>query len=129
MYSIQQYVIKFTVTCGRSVVFSGYSGFLHNKTDRHNITEILLKVVLNTITLTLLKMFWKFSLTIQNILLNGVFIYFIYEQNYFVLKDIKTFLILILGNKKNYMSFRLTLLTLIFCAYPKVFCQFFNKHY
>jgi len=34
------------VTCGRSVVFSGY--FI-NKADRHGITEILLKVALNTI--------------------------------------------------------------------------------
>ena len=32
-----------SVTCGISVVFST------NKTDRHNITEILLKMVLNTI--------------------------------------------------------------------------------
>jgi len=29
-----------------------YSGFPHNKTDHHDITEILLKVALNTITLT-----------------------------------------------------------------------------
>ena len=33
-------------TCSRSVVFSGSST---NKTDRHDITEILLKVALNTI--------------------------------------------------------------------------------
>jgi hypothetical protein len=39
------------VTCGRSVVFSGYSGFLHQKTDRHDIAEILLKVALKTISL------------------------------------------------------------------------------
>jgi hypothetical protein len=38
------------VTCDRSVVFSGYSGY--NKADRHNITEILLKDALNTITIT-----------------------------------------------------------------------------
>ena len=37
------------VTCDRSVVFSGYSGFLHKNSDRHNITEILLKVALNII--------------------------------------------------------------------------------
>jgi hypothetical protein len=36
-----------SVTCSRSVVFSGYST---NKTDCHEITEILLKVALNTIT-------------------------------------------------------------------------------
>jgi hypothetical protein len=29
VYSIQHYVIKFVVTCDRLVVFSGYSGFLH----------------------------------------------------------------------------------------------------
>jgi hypothetical protein len=34
------------------VVFSVYSGFLTNKTDRHNITEILLKVALISLTLT-----------------------------------------------------------------------------
>jgi hypothetical protein len=39
MYWIQQYVIKFV---SRSVVFST------NKADCHDITEILLKVVLNT---------------------------------------------------------------------------------
>jgi hypothetical protein len=38
-----------SVTCDRSVVFSGSST---NKTDRHDITEILLKVVLNTIKQT-----------------------------------------------------------------------------
>jgi hypothetical protein len=35
------------VTCGRLVVFST------NETDLHNVTEILLKVALNNITLTL----------------------------------------------------------------------------
>jgi hypothetical protein len=49
VYSIQHYVIKFVSDCGRSVVFSGYSGFLTNKTDYHDITEIFLKVVLNII--------------------------------------------------------------------------------
>jgi len=38
-----------SVTCDRSVVFSGSST---NKTDRHDITEILLKVALNTIKQT-----------------------------------------------------------------------------
>jgi hypothetical protein len=28
-YSIQHYVIKFAMICGRSVVFPGFSGFLH----------------------------------------------------------------------------------------------------
>jgi hypothetical protein len=39
------------VTCGRSVVFSG---FFTNKTDRHEITEILFNVALNIRTLTLI---------------------------------------------------------------------------
>ena len=39
-----------SVTCHRSVVFSGYSGFLHLKTNHHYITKILLEVALNTIT-------------------------------------------------------------------------------
>ena len=33
------------------MVISGYSDCSTNKTDRHDINEILLKVVLNTITL------------------------------------------------------------------------------
>jgi hypothetical protein len=46
------YLQTFLKTCGRSVVFSGHSGFHHNKTDRHDITEILLKLALNTINQT-----------------------------------------------------------------------------
>jgi hypothetical protein len=49
---IQHYVINLSVTCDRSVVFSGTPVSSINKTDRHDITEILLKVALNTITLT-----------------------------------------------------------------------------
>jgi len=30
VYSIQHYVIKFVSDCDRSVVFSGYCGFLHH---------------------------------------------------------------------------------------------------
>jgi hypothetical protein len=38
-----------SVTFGRLVVFSRHCGFFHlNKTDHHDITEILLKVALNT---------------------------------------------------------------------------------
>ena len=43
--------MQLNVTCSRSVVFFGYSVSSINKTDRHEITEILLKVALNTITL------------------------------------------------------------------------------
>ena len=46
VYSIQHYVIKW------------HAGLIHNKADCHDITEILLKVALNTITITpLFKMF------------------------------------------------------------------------
>ena len=49
VYSIQHYVIRFAMSCDRSVVFSGYPAFSTNilVIDRHDITEILLKVALN----------------------------------------------------------------------------------
>ena len=48
VYSIQHYVIKFV-----SDLVGGFSPVSStNKTDRHDITEILLKVALNTINLT-----------------------------------------------------------------------------
>jgi hypothetical protein len=54
VYTIQHYVIKFVG------VLQQVGGFLWilrvsstNNTDHHDITEILLKVALNTITLTL----------------------------------------------------------------------------
>jgi hypothetical protein len=46
VYSIQHYMIKFVSDLQQ------VSGFLIDKTDRHDITEILLKVALNTTTLT-----------------------------------------------------------------------------
>jgi hypothetical protein len=47
------YNTSLSVTCGRSVVISGYARILHQKkTDYQDITEILLKVALNTTTLT-----------------------------------------------------------------------------
>ena len=52
VYSIQQYV-KCVSDLRQVGSFSGYSGFPSNKTDRHDTTEILLKVALSTITLTL----------------------------------------------------------------------------
>ena len=48
------------MTCDRSVVFPGTPVSSTNKTDRHDIiTEILLKVALNTINLTLLSVCTK----------------------------------------------------------------------
>ena len=55
VYSMQHCVIKcLSVFCSRSVVFSGYSGFLHQYNFCHDINEILLNVALNTITQTLI---------------------------------------------------------------------------
>ena len=54
VYSIQHYVIKFVSNLAAGQCFSpGMPVSSTNKTDRHNIAEILLKVVLNTLTLTL----------------------------------------------------------------------------
>jgi hypothetical protein len=41
------------MTCDRSLVFSCYPVSSTNKTDRHDVTEILLNVALNAITLIL----------------------------------------------------------------------------
>ena len=58
VYSIQQYVSLSVVGgfCLGTLVYST------NKTDTHDITEILLKVALNTITLTQLYSWDKFEL-------------------------------------------------------------------
>ena len=54
VYSIQHYVINFVSDLHQVGWFSlGTSVSSTNKTDRHDITEILLKVALNIITLTL----------------------------------------------------------------------------
>jgi hypothetical protein len=54
VYSIQHYVIKFVSDLRQAGWFSpGTPVSSANKIDHHNITEILLKVVLNTINLTL----------------------------------------------------------------------------
>ena len=53
-YNIMRYCLS--VPWDRSVVFSGTPIASTTKTDRHDITDILLKVALNTITLTLLHL-------------------------------------------------------------------------
>jgi hypothetical protein len=50
MYKIMCYSLS--VTCDRSEVFSGSSDSSTNKTDRHDIAEILLKLALSTIKQT-----------------------------------------------------------------------------
>ena len=52
VYSIEHYVLKFKVTCDRSVLSPGTLVSSTNEADRHDITEILLKVMLNTINQT-----------------------------------------------------------------------------
>ena len=55
LYSIQHYVIKFISDLRQVSDFFPFTLVSStNKTDRHDITEILFKVVLNTINLTLL---------------------------------------------------------------------------
>jgi len=65
VYNIMWYSLS--VTCDRSIVFSGYST---NKTDRHDITEMLLKVALNTIKQTNIldeTGFLKYKLAFENV--------------------------------------------------------------
>jgi hypothetical protein len=52
-----------SMACSRSVVFSGTPVSSTNKTDRHNITEILLKVALNT---ELFRLAFLFLLSLSN---------------------------------------------------------------
>ena len=54
VYPIQHYVIKFVSDLRQVGGFSGTPVSFTIKTDLHNITAILLKVALNTITLTLI---------------------------------------------------------------------------
>jgi len=49
VYSIQHYVIKFVIDLRQVGAFLRlYYGFLYQKIDRRDITEILLKVALNS---------------------------------------------------------------------------------
>ena len=63
-----------SVTCGRSMVFSDTPVFCINKTDHHDITEIFLKMALNTMT-GLHKLFsCKFQVNLS--VKNGYLFYF-----------------------------------------------------
>jgi len=55
VYSIHHYVIKFVSELRQVGVFSGHSGFLHPWNWLPDITEILLKVALNTIKPSTIK--------------------------------------------------------------------------
>jgi hypothetical protein len=47
-YYYREYVLKFVSDLQQVMVFSWYPVYSTNKTDCHDITEILLKVALNT---------------------------------------------------------------------------------
>ena len=51
-YSNQHHMYNFVSDLRQVIVFLWYSGFFHQKTDLDDIAEILLKVALNTITIT-----------------------------------------------------------------------------
>ena len=73
VYSIKHYVINLSVICSRSVIFSGDSISFINKIDPHviaDITDILLNVALNPITLT---QYWQQSKSENSIMLNYAF--------------------------------------------------------
>jgi hypothetical protein len=64
LYSIQHYVIKFVSDmCQVGGFLPGILVSSTNKTDHHDITEILLKMVLNTITLSLTLYIFSYSCT------------------------------------------------------------------
>ena len=68
VYSTQHYAIKFVRVLRQVSGFPGYSGFPSIKTDRHDITDILLKVALNIITLTYLQDNADICASINNVL-------------------------------------------------------------
>ena len=79
VYSIQHYVKKFVSVCDNSVFSSSCTQVSStSKTDRHDKTEILLKVALNTTNPPLSKLQWKILLFSVNIIL---YYYFIIENS------------------------------------------------
>jgi len=81
-----RYNICLSVICDKSVVFSGTPVSSINKTDRHNITELLLKVALNTIN----QPNQSFSLShciFSRSLIYGFWLSLWYLQNFFKAKS------------------------------------------
>ena len=66
VHSIQYYVIKFVSDLQQVAFYPGTSVSSTNKPDRQDITEILLKVALNTITLILESKFVFHGLLAMN---------------------------------------------------------------
>ena len=67
MYSKQHYVIKLSVTCEGRWFSPGTTVSFTDKTDRHDITAILLKVALNTITITFNLLATHYRVVVFNI--------------------------------------------------------------
>ena len=71
VYLMQHYVIKFVSDLRQVVGFLRVLRFpLKYKTDRHDMTEILLKVALNIITLTLTLPLYQTQLSYSSIMFN-----------------------------------------------------------
>ena len=94
------------MTCDRLVVFSGYSGSSTNKTDRDDITEIVLKVALNTINQTCL-LFNYLCKTIKSFKyklwcdLSWVVHYFFRFNSTFQMEDLINHILYIIQDKKS----------------------------
>jgi hypothetical protein len=99
VYTIQNYVKNLSVTYGSSVVFSGHSGST-NKTDRHDITEILLKVALNTIILKVRMWYIMFISDIGCVYLSR-FIFVVSFQMKLLIEYMKLVLELLPGKRRR----------------------------
>ena len=80
-----------SVTCGRSVVSPGISVSSTNKIDRHEITEILLKVASNTITLTLTLLIDQLLILFSTVYIL-MFVFYIGQQTCLILLHKERFL-------------------------------------
>ena len=84
---IQHYVINFVSDLRKVCVFCRYSDTSTNKTDHYDMTEILLKVALNTITLSLRLSFINHYLLFHAILQMIGYTHLFLEQTIIFLRD------------------------------------------
>ena len=78
-------MIKFVSDLRHVGGFSGSSGFLHSKFDRHDITEILLKVALNTTKQTNIYLIHIVSADALAIQINSFDFFIIMHSNYILI--------------------------------------------
>ena len=105
-------------TCGRSVVITGYLDLLHPQpielTSMHDITEILLKVVLHPLTLNIWSKWW----------ISGLITYFsdltplFRQRNIFKNLYLSVFVLAYL--KITFYYFSLSNMELVFWYYPSI---------